>query len=93
MHWLIYTTHIDWVLWLMAMMVLILHSFLWAHSLLPSFAASSHFALDPGLSHAACFGQLDVSKQDAVQSLEMGMYLCCHHENMPRGVRWKMKDV
>lgn len=83
----------DWVLWLMAMMVLIFHSFLWAHSLLHNFAVSSHFALDPGLSHATCFGQLDVSKQDAVQSLELGMYLCRHSENMPRVARWKMKDV
>ena len=93
MYWLIYITHMDWVLWLMAMMVLIFHPFLWAHSLLHNFAVSSHFALDPGLSHATCFGQLDVSKQDAVQSLKLGMYLCRHRENIPRVARWKMKDV
>lgn len=75
----------------MAVMVLILHPFLWAHSLLHNFAVSSHFAL--GSAMQLGFGQLDVSKQDAVQRLEMGMYLCLHHENMPRVARWKMKDM
>lgn len=40
--------------------------------------------LDPELSQAIFFGQQDVRKHDAMYSLETGVCLCHHHENIPR---------